>query len=103
MRVPTWLASGLGGLVLGSGVCGSLLAAVGHRWESASRAPDRFLQAQYAGRYYSSNSPMLLAAPASLLVPGTPAPQLTGLGWVNGPSPADLHGKVVVLDLWADW
>ncbi len=38
-------------------------------------------------------------------VTGKRAPEIHAAGWFNGPAPtpADLHGKVIVLDAWAYW
>ena len=36
---------------------------------------------------------------------GTPAPKIQAAGWLNGPGPTpeELHGKVIVVDAWAFW
>lgn len=34
---------------------------------------------------------------------GETAPEIKATGWVNGEPPADLSGKVVVVDAWATW
>ena len=36
---------------------------------------------------------------------GNRAPEIQAAGWLNGPGPtsAELHGKVIVLDAWAFW
>lgn len=42
---------------------------------------------------------------SSLIGPGSTAPPLEAVAWINGPPPdADsLAGKVVVVDVWAFW
>jgi hypothetical protein len=42
---------------------------------------------------------------ASDLAVGSMAPPLVGEGWLNGDgySPEELTGKVVVVDVWAEW
>jgi hypothetical protein len=37
------------------------------------------------------------------LAVGEPAPALVAAGWVNGEPPADLAGKIVVIEAWAPW
>jgi len=37
------------------------------------------------------------------LAVGEEAPAITAQGWVNGEPPADLEGKVIVVDEWATW
>src|SRR5579871_2866919 len=35
--------------------------------------------------------------------PGQVAPKIEAAGWLNGPAPEELAGKVVVVDAWASW
>ncbi len=37
------------------------------------------------------------------LAVGEVTPEITAAGWVNGEPPADLTGKVIVVDAWATW
>jgi len=49
---------------------------------------------------------MIIRGPvARTSLQGQPAPPIEAAGWLNGPGPTpeELHGKVIVLDAWAYW
>jgi thiol-disulfide isomerase/thioredoxin len=82
--LPGWLA----GIAIGS-IIGSYSAA----------------SAMYIFGRVVGEVPVVFAGDSVPLAAGRPAPEIAAAGWINGdaPSASELRGKVLVIDLWADW
>jgi thiol-disulfide isomerase/thioredoxin len=96
--IPVWLAAGITGLATGLGLgCGSMHA-LGYRFTMETVPPFRMDP-------LSTFDQINRAAGDRPLSTGSIAPELQAGGWINTASRGapDIEGRVVVLDVWADW